>query len=195
LPTATDVLEAHGFGGDRLLRLARRIATDELRRRGAYLNHERLEDLVSYLALQGVKAAAHYDPERRQLKYGRDGGRAFDSYIADIMVNRVTDWYRSKAEGGADRRYWPENPVELNGEMSFAEPGDAFERELRLRAEESGEEMDAAEADLAARADLSEQGREGLRLIRLQVEGYKIAGQGTQIAQRIAREEFEAARR
>ena len=58
---AEQVLEAHNFGGDRLLRLARRIAADELRRRGAFLDHERLDDLVGFLVVQGCRAAVGYD--------------------------------------------------------------------------------------------------------------------------------------
>jgi hypothetical protein len=103
--TADDVLTEHGFSGERLLKLSRRIANDELRRRGAFLDRERLEDLVGFLALQGVRAAVRYDPERPQASYGRDGGDPFASWLADILAHRVTDWYRSKAEGHADRRY------------------------------------------------------------------------------------------
>jgi hypothetical protein len=53
--TAEQILEAHGFGGDRLLKLSRKIANDELRRRGGFLDHERMEDLVGFLALHGVR--------------------------------------------------------------------------------------------------------------------------------------------
>ncbi len=194
MPTAADVLERNGFGGDRLLKLARRIANDELRRRGAFLDEGRLEDLVAYLALQGVKAAVRYDPEHRQVRYGQNGGRdTFSSYIADVMCHRVTDWYRSKAEGHGDRRYGLDNRIELDGEMSYSEPGDAFEQEIAARRAEARVDFDEAEAEIAERANLSEQGRYGLRLIRLNVEGYNPRGKGTQLAQRIAREELAAA--
>lgn len=193
--TAEDVLESHGFGGDRLLKLARRIAADELRRRGGFLDHERLEDLVAFLTLQGVKAAVRYDPDRRQVKYGQNGGRdTFSSYIADVMAHRVTDWYRSKAEGNGDRRYGYENRIVLDGEMMFEEPGDAFEQEIAARRAEEHVDFDEAEAEIAARANLSEQGRYGLRLIRLRVEGYWVCGKGTQTAQRIARDELASFR-
>lgn len=59
--TAADALEAHGFSGERLLKLARRIAYDELRRRGAYLDESRLEDLVGFLVVQACHAARRYD--------------------------------------------------------------------------------------------------------------------------------------
>ena len=157
MPTAADVLEQHGFSGDRLLKLCRRIANDELARRGAFLDHDRLEDLVAYLTLQGVKAAVGYDPEHRHVRYGQNGGRdTFSSYIADVLCHRVTDWYRSKAEGHGDRRYGFDNRIELDGEMAFEEPGDAFEREVAARRAEERSDFDEAEAELAARVELSE---------------------------------------
>ena len=191
--TAADVLEQHNFGGDRLLKLARRIANDELRRRGAFLDHDRLEDLVAFLALAGVRAAVTYDPAHRQVRYGQNGGRdSFSSYLADVMAYRVTDFYRTKANGFCDRRYWGENPIVLDGEMKFSEPGDAFEREVALRRAEERTDYDEAEAEIASRVELSPTARAGLRLIRLRVEGYEVGGPGTMTAQRIAREELAA---
>jgi hypothetical protein len=111
--TADAVLAERGFGGERLLKLARRIALDELRRRGAYLDEHRFEDLVGFLVLHGVRAAVRYDPERRQALYGRDGGDPFSSYIADVLAHRVTDWYRSKCEGNGDARYGFGNRIVL----------------------------------------------------------------------------------
>jgi hypothetical protein len=57
--TAADVLESHGFGGERLLKLSRKIANDEIRRRGAFLDNERLEDLVGYLSLGLIRHTPH----------------------------------------------------------------------------------------------------------------------------------------
>jgi len=169
VPSAADVLESHGFGGDRLLKLSRKIANDELRRRGAFLDHERMEDLVGFLALHGVRASLRYDDDRQHTSYGRDGGDPFASYIADVMCHRVTDWYRSKAEGHGDRRYGFDNRVVL-GEMTYSEPGDAFERELELRRIKHGVDLDEAEAELGG--GLSDEARLGLHYARLQVEGY-----------------------
>jgi DNA-directed RNA polymerase specialized sigma24 family protein len=99
--TADEVLHAHG---ERLLKLCRKIANDKLARWGGFLHEQRFEDLVGFLALQGVQAALRYDPEQTHAKYGWRGGEPFASWLADILDHRVTDWYRSKAEGGGDRR-------------------------------------------------------------------------------------------
>ena len=95
--TAQDALAEHGLTGDRLLRLARRIATDAQRRAPAGLGGK-YEDLVSFLVLQALEAAIRYGPE-----YTRPG-YSFASYLCDIMELRVTDWYRRKSEGFGDTR-------------------------------------------------------------------------------------------
>jgi hypothetical protein len=95
--TADEVRRAHGFTGERLLKLCRKIANDKLARLGRFMHEQRLEDLVGYLALQGVQAGLRYDPERVQARYGSRGGEPFASWLADILDHRVTDWYRSKA--------------------------------------------------------------------------------------------------
>jgi hypothetical protein len=111
---AAEVLAEHGFTGERLLKLSRKIANDELGRRGAFLDPSRFEDLVGFLALAGVRAAVQYDPERRHARYGRDGGDPFASWMADVLAHRVTDWYRSKAEGHGDRRRNLDNRIVLS---------------------------------------------------------------------------------
>jgi hypothetical protein len=111
---AAEVLAEHGFTGERLLKLSRKIANDELRHRGAFLDPSRFEDLVGFLALAGVRAAVKYDPERRHTTYGRDGGDPFASWMADVLAHRVTDWYRSKAEGHGDRRRNLDNRIVLS---------------------------------------------------------------------------------
>jgi len=60
--TAEQVLSAHGFTGERLLKLCRKIANDKLARCGGFLYEQRFEDLVGFLALQGVQAALRFDP-------------------------------------------------------------------------------------------------------------------------------------
>ncbi len=112
--SAAEVLAEHGFTGERLLKLSRKIANDELRGRGAFLDPSRFEDLVGFLALAGVRAAVRYDPERQHASYGRDGGDPFASWLADILAHRVTDWYRSKANGGGDARYGNDNRIVLS---------------------------------------------------------------------------------
>jgi hypothetical protein len=188
---AAGVLEEHGFTGERLLRLARRIANDWLRRSGGFLDDERMDDLVGFLVLQGCRAATRYDPERVQRSYGSGGGDPFASYLADIMQVRVTDWYRSKREGNGDRRYGHDKRLVLDGEMTYAEPGDAFERELAARRQESGADLDDAEAALGE--GLSEQARWGLRLVRLSLEQgeHLTGGPGSGAARKAVRSELE----
>jgi DNA-directed RNA polymerase specialized sigma24 family protein len=95
--TATSALEELGLTGDRLLKLARRIATDAQRRAPAGLGGK-YEDLVSFLVLQALQAAITYDPD-----YVRPGYNPA-SYLCDVMERRVTDWYRRKSEGFGDSR-------------------------------------------------------------------------------------------
>jgi hypothetical protein len=104
------VLREHGFRGERVLKLARKVANDELRRRGAYLG-SRYEDLVSYLAVVACASAIRYDESRV------GPGYTFGSYLYDVMAHRVTDFYRTRREGFADTRYNPEgSPVDLSGD-------------------------------------------------------------------------------
>ena len=112
--TAADALAERGFTGDRLLRLARKIANDELGRRGAFLDQSRFEDLVSFLTLAGANAALRYDPQRYHASYGRNGGEPFASWLADVLSHRVTDWYRSKSEGNGDASYGHDRRVVLS---------------------------------------------------------------------------------
>jgi DNA-directed RNA polymerase specialized sigma24 family protein len=95
--TAEQALRKHGLTGDRLLRLARRIATDAQHRAPAGLGGK-YEDLVSFLALQALEAAIRYEAPTEPTRY------AFTSYLCDIMELRITDWYRRKSEGFGDSR-------------------------------------------------------------------------------------------
>lgn len=116
----------HGFTVDRLMKLSRKVAADELRLRGATLG-DRFEDLVSRLQLVGLQAAMKYDPNRHHASYGSNGGEPFASYVADIMGKRVDDHFRSKAEGFGDRRYGNDNRIELNDDPDPADHDVDFE--------------------------------------------------------------------
>jgi hypothetical protein len=96
--TAEAALRAQGVTGDHLVSLAHKVATDELRRRGAYLG-DRYPDLVSHLLVTGCRAAITYDPTRS------GEGYSFMSFLYDILKLRVSDFFRSKGEGFTDRRY------------------------------------------------------------------------------------------
>ena len=117
-------LRRHGFTGERLQKLARKVANDSLRSRGATLG-DRLDDLVSSLCVVGLRAALRYDPEMTQAKYGKNGGEPFSSYLADVMEHRVIDFFRAKSEGFGDRRYALDGRVTLDGENIDTHPGKA----------------------------------------------------------------------
>lgn len=121
-------LRRHGFTPERLNRLARRVAIDALRLRGAVLQ-DRFEDLVSRLVMVGMESAWKYDPEREHLRYGANGGEPFASYVADVMGKRVDDYFRSKAEGFGDRRYGFDNRVTLTDELDTTEATDFWARD------------------------------------------------------------------
>lgn len=119
-------LMRHGFTIERLPKLARKVANDELRLRGAVLG-DRFEDLVSRLQMVGLQAALRYDPYRFQASYGRNGGEPFASYVADLMGKRVDDYFRSKAEGFGDRRAGNDNLVVLADDPDPADHDTDFE--------------------------------------------------------------------
>jgi hypothetical protein len=108
-------LRRHGFTGERLQKLARRVANDWLRAKGATLG-DRYEDLVSSLCIVGLNGALRYDPTMYQRSYGSNGGEPFASFVADLMERRIVDWYRAKAEGNGDRRYDNDGRVWLAGD-------------------------------------------------------------------------------
>lgn len=111
-PAALALLQ-HGFDGERLTRLAHRVANDYLRLHGATLG-SRYDDLVQFLCLHGLKAALNFDTGRNHSTYGSNGGDVFASYLADVLENRCTDFYRSKAEGFGDARYGNNDRIVLS---------------------------------------------------------------------------------
>ena len=119
-------LMRHGFTIERLMRLARKVANDELRLRGAVLG-DRFDDLVSELQRAGLHCALNYDPERRHASYGKNGGEPFASYVADIMALRSVDWFRKKAEGFGDRRKGHDNMIDLTDDPDPADHDTDFE--------------------------------------------------------------------
>jgi hypothetical protein len=113
--TADQALRQHGLTGDRLLKLARRIANDAQRKAPAGLGGK-YEDLVSFLVLQALEATIRYDHTRAKPGY------TFASYLCDVMENRVPDFYRRKSEGFGDRRYGNDGRVVLAGDTMDDEP-------------------------------------------------------------------------
>jgi len=118
-------LMRHGFTSERLMKLSRKVANDELALRGGRLKD--FDDLVSRLQIAGLEAALKYDPLRRHASYGKNGGEPFASYVADIMGMRVVDHYRSKAEGFGDRRKGHDNMIDLSDDPDPADHDTDFE--------------------------------------------------------------------
>jgi DNA-directed RNA polymerase specialized sigma24 family protein len=113
--TADHALRQHGLNGDRLLKLARRIANDAQKQAPAGLGGK-YEDLVSFLTLQALEATIRYNPDRAKPGY------TFASYLCDIMERRVPDFYRRKSEGFGDRRSGNDQRVILAGDTMDDEP-------------------------------------------------------------------------
>jgi DNA-directed RNA polymerase specialized sigma subunit len=107
--SADDALREHGLSGDRLMKLARRIANDAQRRAPAGLGGK-YEDLVQFLNLQALEAALRYDPAKS------GNGYSFTSYLCDVMELRVDDFYRRKSEGFGDRRHGNDQRIVLVGD-------------------------------------------------------------------------------
>jgi hypothetical protein len=126
--TADEALQEHGLDGRRLLKLAHRIVQDAQRRAPAGLGGK-YEDMVSFLVLQACRAAVRYNPSVS------GPGYTFESYLCDVMENRVPDFYRRKSEGFGDRRSGSDGRVVLSGDMieDEADPELDFERLISER--------------------------------------------------------------
>lgn len=114
-PSTAELLEQHGLTGERLLKLARRIALDAERRAPTGLGGKR-EDLTSYLTEKALEAMLRYDPATL------GPGYTLTSWLCDIMEHRVIDFYRRKSEGYGDRRYGNDARIILAGDTLTDEP-------------------------------------------------------------------------
>jgi DNA-directed RNA polymerase specialized sigma24 family protein len=181
---AEDALARQGFTGARLLTVAYDVANAYCRRTGSALD-SRIDDLAQFLAMTGCQLAITYDPVRVRPGY------SFSSYVYDVLQRRCVDWHRRKSEGLADRRYFAKG-IEPRGDMDALLDGtDPFKRALELEQQESGDAFEEAEqAILVAVVGLSKRAVLGLHLLRLEAEGYKVAGIGTLTARRVAQEEL-----
>jgi hypothetical protein len=153
--SAEAALRAQGVTGDHLVSLAHKVATDELRRRGAYLG-DRYQDLVAHLLVTGCRAAITYDPSRS------GDGYSFMSFLYDILKLRVSDFFRSKGEGFTDRRY-------AGADLSIVPVGDRVDA-LAAAGDQANGSLDPEDADLVSAAaalgeGLSDEARMTLELI------------------------------
>lgn len=120
-------LMRHGWTVERLTKQARKIVADYIRSI-PYLAEHRREELYGFVVEKSLTAVMKFDPARQTTRYGSEGGQHFDSYIADVMWNRCTDWQRSKGEGNGDRRYGNDNRVVLVDDPDPADHDTDFER-------------------------------------------------------------------
>lgn len=127
-------LMRHGWTGERLQKEARGIVRDQLTSgKIHYLTPERHDDLVDYMVEKGLQATLRFRPEHQTKSYGSNGGRHFDSWICDILVNRCVDWLRSKHEGNGDRRYGNDGRIVLSAMDEDEDVDVDFDRELAER--------------------------------------------------------------
>lgn len=103
--SAEAALQANGFTGERLTKLAHKIANDELHKRNDARLHDRYEDLIQHLVEIGCRYATRYNPNLATDTYER--------YLAKHMAHRIDDFFRSKAQGFGDRRYGNDNRYDL----------------------------------------------------------------------------------
>ncbi len=117
--SATLALRLNGFTGERLTKLAHKIANDELRKRNDARLKDRYEDLVQSLVEVGCLYAPRYNSS---IATG-----TFEQYIAKKMAHRVDDFFRRKSEGFGDRRYGNDNRVDLTDDPDPADHDLDFE--------------------------------------------------------------------
>lgn len=119
--TSEAALREHGFTPERLMKLSRTVARDYCRAKGATLG-DRMEDLVSALAEEGLKVAVAYNPARS------GPGYTFASYLYDKLYLAVEgQFFRRKREGFGDRRYGMDGKIVLVDEFDDADPDVDFE--------------------------------------------------------------------
>jgi hypothetical protein len=84
--TCAEALLEHGLTGEQLLGLSRKAASDALRRKGAFLDPDRFDDLASYMLEVGVRYAARYEPGH---------GIGISTFLYRRMRSRYVDWCRA----------------------------------------------------------------------------------------------------
>jgi hypothetical protein len=117
-------------------KLCRSILDAQLRRFGAYLQHDDYEDAIADLFVHVWKMWSNFDPKRRVL--GRDGHTRPASFAGFVSANlplRIADIYRARfGRSGAHR------PPEGSCSLAELDPHDA---ELVLNAGDDEEHHDA----------------------------------------------------
>jgi hypothetical protein len=106
-------LRRHGFTGERLLRLANRVASDVIagRVKGiAPVPHigDKRDDLVASMYERAIRKAMIYDPTMT------NGGDHIQSFLAKHMEHEARDFFRRKRDGFGDARYNNQNRIVLS---------------------------------------------------------------------------------
>lgn len=130
--TAEQALGSIGFDGERLLKLAQRVASDVIAGRVKGISAiphigDKREDLVSAMVERSCRAAIAYDPTIPKSGYGRNGGDPVQSYLSDIMENAARDYFRKKSEGFGDKRYGNHDRLVLSPMDEDPDPDVDFE--------------------------------------------------------------------
>lgn len=87
-------LRRWGFTGDRLLRLAARVARDQRSIPEGYL-----EDAIGHLTVVGIQAALEFDPARAPAFTYGTVDKHFEAFAYYRMRLRLIDWLRSTSNG------------------------------------------------------------------------------------------------
>lgn len=126
-------LELIGFDGERLLRLANRVANDVIAGRVVGISAiphigDKRDDLVSAMAERGLRVAIRYDAS---LTNGN--GDHAQSYIAKHMEHTARDFFRKKSEGFGDRRYGNHDRLVLTDVDDDPDPDVDFDKVISER--------------------------------------------------------------
>ena len=120
-------LRRQGWTPERLQKAAHKASSDYVALNVPYLSQDRREDLADFVLEKALVAVLRFRPDHPTRTYQMNGGIHFDSWLYDVMMNRCTDWFRSKAEGNGDRRYNNDNRIVLTDDPDPADHDVDFE--------------------------------------------------------------------
>jgi hypothetical protein len=133
---AAEALQEQGLSGEALLKLSRKAAADALRRKGAFLDEHRFQELADYMLEVGVKYAARYETGH---------GIGISTFLYRRMRIRYVDWIRTTL---GDNR----NLVSTR----FPQGGTCFQLDERYDTAVTEKGYDKAETPLCAAGELAD---------------------------------------